>query len=267
MPGIAGIVSASPAAADELRCMVSCMLHDPSYTSGMNSDSKLGCHVAATNHRGSFSDRMPLWSAARDVCLVFSGEAFTDASALDELRRRGHRVDAEEPDYLVSMYEELGASFVTRLNGWFSAVLIDLRRQSAMLFNDRYGVNRVYWRRTDRGFYFASEAKALLRTFPDLRRLDPTGVAEMFSLGCVLQNRTLFPGLSLLPPASIWTLDANGRVEQQSYFSPSDWEQQATLDGAAFYEKLKTSFARVLPRYFRGPGGAPCRLRAAWMGE
>ena len=192
MPGIAGVFSTAPTAANELGRMVSCLLHEPSYTSGQYNNPELGCHVGWTSHRGSFCDGMPQWNDSKDICLVFSGEDFTDREEIAFLLRSRHAPSATDASYLIRMYEELGASFLTRLNGWFSGVLFDLRTRKVILFNDRYGVNRLYWKQTGHGLYFASEAKALLRLFPDSRYLDTRAVAESFSLGCVLQDRTLF---------------------------------------------------------------------------
>ena len=57
--------------------------------------------------------------------------------------------------------------FLEKLNGWFSGVLLDLRAQKLVLFNDRYGVNRIYYHEDASGFYFSSEAKALLKILPE----------------------------------------------------------------------------------------------------
>ena len=61
--------------------------------------------------------------------------------------------------------------FLEKLNGWFSGVLLDLREQKFVLFNDRYGVNRIYYHEDSRGFYFSSEAKSLLKILPALVNL------------------------------------------------------------------------------------------------
>jgi len=267
MPGIAGVFSRAPDAGEHLAQMLSCMLHEPAYTSGTYGNAELGWHVASARHPGSFSEGMPRWNATRDVCLTFAGEDFSDPSELAHLRLRGHRADVRDAGYLLGMYEIYGDAFIARLNGCFSGVLIDLRRGAAILFNDRYGAGRIYWRQTDRGLYFASEAKALLRVFPECRQLDAGAVAQTVSFGCVLQNRTLFNGVSLLPPASLWTLDRSGQIDRQTYFSTSTWESQSSLDAAAFYDQLKDSFARVLPRYFRGPGDCAMSLTGGLDGR
>ena len=58
------------------------------------------------------------------------------------------------------------------LNGLFSGLLVDRRRNLALLFNDRYGIERIYYHETPAALYFASEAKALLRVLPELRAFD-----------------------------------------------------------------------------------------------
>lgn len=255
MSGIAGIFGSAPTAGRDVTQMLSCVRHEPWYTSGTVSEPGVGCHVAWANQRGSFSDAMPLWNATRDVCIVFAGEEFSDVDA------------AGDAHYLVAMYEKHGPSFVARLNGWFCGVVLDLRKRIAILFNDRYGVKRIYWRQTDQGLYFASEAKALLRIFPDSRSLDADAVAQTFSFGCVLQNRTLFPGLSLLPPAASWTFAAAARLEKHSYFTPAEWEQQDVLAPSDFYQEFRESFLQLLPRYFRGPGQVAMSLTGGLDGR
>ena len=79
---------------------------------------------------------------------------------------RGHEFTPDDASYLVHLYEEMGYDFLERLNGAFSGVLLDLREQKFVLFNDRYGVNRIYYHEDKAGFYFSSEAKALLKILP-----------------------------------------------------------------------------------------------------
>ena len=272
MPGIAGIISRRPIDDKVVDRMIGCMLHEPSYTSGKYINSKFGFNVGWICHSGSFSDCMPVWNGTRDVCVIFSGEEFMDLSEIKRLTGRGHEFQSENASYLVNLYDEMGLKFIERLNGWFSGVLLDLRKRIIVVFNDRYGLTRIYYHENADGFYFSSEAKSLLKVLPSLRQLDLRGVAETFSCGCVLQNRTLFSGISLLPAGSRWVFSENGNIAKDSYFSPEIWEKQPLLSGAEFYRELKETFARILPRYFRGrgrlamslTGGLDGRMIMAW---
>ena len=137
-------------------------------------------------------------------------------------------------------------SFVEKLNGLFSGLLIDKRQGKAFLFNDRYGVERVYWHETKDGIFFASEAKALLRVLPELRAFDKEGVAQFLTFGCTLGERTLFRGVHLLPEGSVWSFE-NGKCQKRKYFSPETWESQAdsVSRSSANFKKHSNVFTAV----------------------
>jgi asparagine synthase (glutamine-hydrolysing) len=277
MPGIVGIIGtgSSGKKASALQQMMKCMIHESSYNSGSYINERLGLYVGWICHARSYKDCMSVWNETKDVCVIFSGEDFTETSEIDNLRTRGHECSLEDANYLVHLYEEMGLKFIERLNGWFSGVLIDLRERSVIVFNDRYGLGRIYYHENKDGFYFSSEAKSLLKVLPELRRLDITSLGETFSCGCVLQNRTLFSNVSILPGGSAWMFTGDGNIKKKSYFKPEVWEQQPLLSEAQYYEKLKETFSRILPRYFRGKrqiamsltGGLDGRMIMAWANQ
>ncbi len=184
-----------------------------------------------------------------DILLAFSGEEYPDPETIPNLKTRGHSFAIKGPSYLVHLAEEEPA-FPAGLNGRFHGLLIDLRKRTAMLFNDRFGMHRLYYHESPDAFYFASEAKAILAACPELREIDPRSLGEFISCGAILENRTPFQGIYALPPASSWVFH-NGRLKRKSsYFEPKEWEEQEPLDAEAFYQELRTRFVRNLPRYF-----------------
>ena len=275
MPGIAGIISKHAPSVEcrsLIQSMVECMTHEAFYVSGTYINEELGLWSGWTCHQGAFGDCLPIWNEKKDICLLFSGEDFADQADIDALRTRGHDFNSNDASYLVHLYEEMGYEFLEKLNGWFSGVLLDLREQKFVLFNDRYGVNRIYYHEDSRGFYFASEAKALLKILPSTRQLDLRSLGEVLCCEAVLQDRTLFSGISLLPPGSSWVFSRGKPVKKKTYFKREEWESQPQLSESHFYEKLKETWARVLPKYFLGKqsvglsltGGVDSRMMLAW---
>jgi asparagine synthase (glutamine-hydrolysing) len=262
MPGIAGKILKHPVASSraEAERMTAALAHEPFYRSGTVEVESLGLWAGWAAHAGSFADNMPVWNETRDVCLIFSGETHAERSVMDGLRARGHQFNPDDASYLVHWYEEAGLKFLEQLNGMFCGVLADLRNQTVVLFNDRFGMNRIYWHENERGFYFSSEAKSLLKVLPETRQFDPASLGEFVSGGCVLQNRTLFSGLRLMPGGSAWVFAADGSVKRNSYFDPRDWENQPVLPAEEYYEKLKATWTRLLPRYFAGREAAALSL-------
>jgi asparagine synthase (glutamine-hydrolysing) len=275
MPGILGIVSRQrppEECAALVKSMVSCAKHELFYVTDTYSEDRMGLFVGWTCHEDSFSDCLPIWNERKDICLIFSGEDFSDPADINALRRRGHEFHSGDASYLVHLYEEMGCAFLEKLNGWFSGALLDFREQKLVLFNDRYGVNRVYYHEDSRGFYFSSEAKSLLNVLPRTRQLELQSLGELLSCEAVLQNRTLFPGISLLPPASCWVFSAGEPLKKKTYFKPETLEPQLELNETNFYQKFKETWLRILPRYFGGTqqiglsltGGIDSRMILAW---
>jgi asparagine synthase (glutamine-hydrolysing) len=274
MPGIVGLITRMPRkeAERELLQMVKALRHEDFYMTGTWTDDSLGVYVGWIARKDSFSDRMPLRNERGDVVLVFSGEEFPEPGAAHRLKERGHQVDAAGPSYLVHVYEE-DASFPTGLNGRFHGLLIDSGRASAVLFNDRYGMHKIYYHQSEDAFYFAAEAKAILAVRPELRRIDQRGIGEFIACGCTLKGRSLFKDVQLLPPGSRW-LFRNGALEQkETYFEALEWENQAPLEPEAYYQEIRNIFSRNLPRYFDGheriamslTGGLDTRMIMAWQ--
>jgi asparagine synthase (glutamine-hydrolysing) len=273
LPGIVGIITKQPKAEAEndLRRMLKTMLHEPFYTSGIWSDSNLGVYVGWVARGGSFAAEMPVPNERGDVTLAFSGEEFSDPGAIDALRAKGHAFDQHGPSYLVHRYEE-EPSFPSGLNGRFHGLVADKARGSALLFNDRFGLQRLYYYEARDAFYFAAEAKAILTVRPELRAVDDRGLGEFIACGCVLENRTLFRGIYLLPPGSAWRF-RNGALEtKSSYFEPKEWEEQEPLSAEDYYREIRDAFVGNLPRYFNGrehvgmsvTGGLDTRIILAW---
>jgi asparagine synthase (glutamine-hydrolysing) len=255
MPGIVGIVK-TPHDAGRLelvRSMTDALMHESFYRCGMLANERLGVTLGWVAIEQSLADCMPAWNAQRDIGVIFSGEEYADQCVLDELRASGHGVDTDTASYLPYLYEKLGAeAFLRQLNGTFSGVVLDLRAGKVVLFNDRFGLHRVYVAQHAGAWYFASEAKALLRVLPETRRLDLDSLGEYLACGSPLQDRTLFSGVTLLPPASAWTFTADGAVRQDRFFSRAEWESLPQLPVDRYYEQLRAAFPRVVKKYFRG---------------
>jgi len=253
MPGIAGIISRNghPADAVSLATMVRCMAHEPFHSTGTYSCARLGIEIGWSSLEGSYSDCQPVWNETRDICLIFSGEHFGDRSETDLLKSEGHQFNESNASMLVHLYEKHGSAFVERLNGWFCGLLIDLRTSRALLFNDRFGMNRIYFHEDSSNFYFASEAKCLLKLLPFLRQLSPESMGEFISCGCVLQNRTLFREIQLLPGGTRWIFKPGQPVEKEYYFDKKSWESSPVLPAEEYYQKFKETWLRILPCYFK----------------
>lgn len=273
MPGIVGLITKQPRAWAEaqLTQMVACLRHESSYVAGTWIDESIGVYVGWIARRDSFSAEMPLINERRDRILVFAGEEYPEPRTSQLLQQRGHTITGKGPDYLVHLSEE-DVSFPKNLNGRFHGLLVDCNASTALLFNDRYGMNRLYFHEARQAFYFAAEAKAILAVLPALREADARGLGEFVACGCVLEDRTIFKNIHVLPTASSWRFRHGLLESKDRYFEAKEWEDQGALAPEEYYAQLKDAFSRNLPRYFNGKeklgvsltGGLDTRMIMAW---
>lgn len=250
MPGIFGIISHKPAAECEsaVKAMAAATQGENFYTVGSVSIPEMGIFNGWVADERLPAASQPFMNEQKDIALVFAGECFPDPQTGIDLRRKGHNLGANKLAWIVHLYEEEGEQFVGNLNGQFVGFLIDKRKRKAFLFNDRYGMERIYWHETGDAFYFASRAKVLLRILPKLRSFDDKGAAQFLAYGTTLKERTLFKGISMLPGGSLWSFQ-NGTSTRHRYFSPETWESQTPLSVESFDSAFQETFRRILPRY------------------
>ncbi len=274
MPGLVGIITScgSDAAGPQLRRMIASMRHESFYESGEWSDESAGVYAGWIGRKGTYPSGRPIQDETSGQTLMFSGEEFSDSESPYFFENNGSDPNSRQKAHLLELLRD-GTSFPANLNGRFQGLLVDRFARTATLFNDRYGLHRIYYHESSDAFYFAAEAKAILAVRPELRNIDPRGLGELVSNGCVLENRSIFSGIGVLPPGSIWRFGRGAVAAKGFYFHPKEWEQQDTLDLEAYYDQIRTVFARNIRRYFGGDqpvavsltGGLDSRMIMAWL--
>ena len=63
-------------------------------------------------------------------------------------------------EILPFMYRKFGIDFLNQINGMFSMVIIDNKKNIKLLIRDRYGKKPLYYTIKENNLYFASELKA-----------------------------------------------------------------------------------------------------------
>jgi len=253
MPGITGVIRKShyDRIEDEVRVMVKTMRHTNHTTCGQYANRELGMHVGWVAHEGSFSDCMPLVAQGNDVVLIFQGEHYASGDSSSNGSCARNTDSHTSAAHLLDLYLTMGENFFTELNGWFCGLIADYRVKKCILFNDRYGMGRIYIHEGKDEILFASEAKSILKVRPELRGLESAALAERLRYNCVTQNRTLFKGINLLPPGSAWEFRGGVLRKRRKYFDFNDWEKQPALNAEDFYTKFSDTLSRVVPLYAR----------------
>jgi asparagine synthase (glutamine-hydrolysing) len=254
MPGIFGVVDGSgrnerPMSAQLLgmvETMAAAMRYESSYTSEILVCPELAACVGWVGRAGGAGGRVT--EVTTGIALVTSGEA-TVADAPPP------RWGNEDPAGAIGAgaralawsYRRAGERAIERAGGVFAGFLMDPRRATCLLFNDRYGAERLFLHQEGERTFFASEAKAILAVAPATRAFDADGLAQFLACGCTLGSRSLFRGIEVLEGGALLRFAPGKPLARHPYFDRSEWEalDPVAEDGfvPGFSDRLKTAVA------------------------
>lgn len=225
MCGIAGIArdgSIHGSDRDRVERMGAILAHRGPDDSGI----RVGANYAFAHRRLSIIDldhgHQPMSNETGSIWLVYNGEIYNHAELRRELESQGHRFQTDcDTEVVIHLYEQHGVDCVTRLNGMFALVLFDEAHRRLYMARDRAGIKPLYYSDDNGTLSFASEAKALVQTAPQLLGPDPRSIVDFFSLSLVQEGRTAFEGISELQPAHWMSWELGSRPRLQRYWQPS----------------------------------------------
>src|SRR5690606_27970587 len=93
-------------------------------------------------------------------------------------------------------------------------------------------------------FVFASEVKAFLALPGFTGGLDLAALGDYMTVGYAVAPRTIFAGVSKLPPATLLRWQG-GRVEMQRYWSPPEHIDQS-LDAEEWADRIRAEVERAV---------------------
>lgn len=220
MCGIAGIVKQTGAAVERplLQRMIGMVNHRGPDATGFYVSRSVGLAHARLSIIDLGGGHQPMHNEDKSVWITFNGEIFNYVELREDLIKKGHRFQTQsDTEVIVHLYEEKGEECVHDLNGQWAFAIWDSRRETVFLSRDRLGVRPLFYAKTPEGFVFGSEIKSLL-VVPSLRRaIDLQALDELFTFWVTLPPRTIFEGVSELPPGHSLIL-AHGDLRVQPYW-------------------------------------------------
>lgn len=217
MCGIAAIVAAEPPGEGAVSAIVEALRHrgpDGDAVERIGPATLVHTRLAIIDVEGG---RQPLRSEDGACRVVVNGEIYNHLHLRRELEGRGHRfATRSDSEVVVHAYEEWGDDFVRRLNGIFAFALWDERRRRLLAARDPFGVKPLYWTRDGDRLAVASEVGALLAAGLVRPAVDPIALEHFLAWRFTPAPRTIFAGVSKLPPAALLLAEDDG-VRVRSY--------------------------------------------------
>ncbi len=195
----------------------------------------------------SEAGEQPMATVDGRFVISYNGEVYNFAELRPELEAEGvvfrSRCDTEVVLYALARW---GEAALERFNGMFALALWDRERRELLLARDRYGIKPLYWMRAGDAVLFGSEVKALL-VHPGVRAtVDREALLEYLTFQNLFSDRTLFHGVSMLPPGSLLRV-----TEAEGPGTPRRFWDFAFREPAADERADEREYLEELDRLFR----------------
>jgi len=242
MPGIAGIVNGN-INTDHKELLVERMLnaitHYDFYTTSHYVDE---CCALGSVDLSIMNDRRTIYTKDSTLLGVMDGEILNNDDLARELFPNGCGVSLNNDlELSLYLYKIHGRDFVKKLNGSFTIAVMDKKNRRLLIVNDRYGLRPLYYANFKNKFLFCSEVKGILKDSDFDKEIDEASVADFFSFGYILGDKTFFKHVKILPPASILTYQ-DGKVSVEQYW---DFEYKEDYKSSTLHDYFE-EFAFLL---------------------
>lgn len=169
----------------------------------------------------SFAGHQPMCSVDGMIWVVINGEIYNYIELREELKSKGYSFKTQsDTEVLIKAYECWDTDIFTKLNGMWSFVLFDRRKNIWLGSRDRFGVKPMYYVNEPDFFAFASEQKALLK-LPITKEINQNAIADFLKYGKVeTDGNCMIQAIHELLPSHNFIFDVTKKTLQvQRYYS------------------------------------------------
>ena len=156
-------------------------------------------HLNIRDH--AFTGRRPMSNEDGMVWAILDGKITNHHELRNSLKACGHIFTGHtDTEVIAHLYEEEGASFVSKLHGLFAIAVYDTRSRTLILARDRFGGKPLFYAPGDERFAFASEIRALLELPGIDHRPDRQAIYDFSTLLYIPAPATSFVGIRAVQP-------------------------------------------------------------------
>jgi len=174
----------------------------------------------------------PMVDAELGLTVVFNGCIYNHHELRRELERAGYRFfSTSDTEVILKAHSHWGPRCVERFAGMFAFALYEHESHRLFLTRDRLGIKPLYLTEVSGGLRFASTLPALLAGGGVDTELDPVALHHYLTWhAAVPAPRTILKGVHKLAPATVMTVEADGRSSTETYWR-ADYRRQEKYAG------------------------------------
>lgn len=170
----------------------------------------------------SILGHQPMSNRNKSVWIIYNGEIYNYIEIREELMKLGYSFNTQtDTEVLLYSYEEWGKDCLKKLNGMWSFVIYDKKKDLLFGARDRFGVKPFYYYYDTKYFAFASEIKSLI-SLPFIKRVINNNSLFDFLVfsGLSFIEETIFKSIYELQPANSFTYHlSTGTLKIKKYYT------------------------------------------------
>ena len=160
--------------------------------------------------------------------LIFNGEIFNFIELKNKYLKNLKNLNSDTK-VLSYLYDKKGLSILKELNGFFSIVIYDKKKDKIILIRDRFGIKPLYYYFNKKSIYFCSEIdplKNILHLHKD--NLNINQVNNYFTLGYINGEDRVYQNIKMLNPGSL--LEFNLKKKNIKYLKWFDIKKNKSVN-------------------------------------
>jgi len=254
MCGIVGIINLNkkPVNRGILLDMTSALAHRGPDNEGIYLDGFVGLgHRRLSIIDLSEVANQPMHTQNKQYSIVYNGEVYNFKALREALKIEGYKFKSNsDTEVVLQSFVQHGLKALNKFNGMFAFGIWNHKEKTLTLARDRYGIKPLYCWNNGKVFLFSSEIKAFLK-HPDFAvELDKKTLLEYFTFQNVFTDKTLFKGVTIVPPGSFLEINFKNAIKYTSgkYWDFHFQEEKNTRNEKDYIEELDRLFKQAVKR-------------------
>lgn len=189
----------------------------------------------------------PFKSEKTGNIIVFNGEVYNYKELKEKINYRKF-YSKSDTEVLLYLYEVFGERFVKLLNGIFSFVIYDRKKNKLIFARDRFGVKPLYFYQDIQKIVLSTEARPILKINKEFKA-NYSEIKNYISTGTLYQKRnTFFKNIYLHPASTISELNLKKFkiIKNKKYWKLKKNKSEKCKNFEEFYKKFKIKFRESL---------------------
>jgi len=173
-----------------------------------NNFCKFGFRRLSIIDLSDFGNQPMISNDGRYICM-FNGEIYNYKKLYIELENSFKWRSKSDTEVLLNSYIFWGKQFVSKLDGMFSFVILDLKKKELFCSRDKLGEKPFFYFREKNNFCFASNLSALEKISNKKFSYDNNSINDFITFGHCDSKKTIFKDVYKLQPGCNLTHTAN----------------------------------------------------------